>query len=96
MTLLFAAALGMLMLGRLQTYITKPIVGLTNSMRVISSTDNYALRFNLDSKDELGELANGFNIMLSRIQSHQTELDQSSRGGNRHKNDFIGSPSTMM
>lgn len=74
-TLLFAAALGMLMLRRLQTYITKPIVGLTNSMRVISSTDNYALRFNLDSKDELGELANGFNIMLSRIQSHQTELD---------------------
>ncbi len=73
--LIFAAALGVLMLRRLQTYITKPIVGLTNSMRVISSTDNYALRFNLNSKDELGELASGFNIMLSRIQSHQTELD---------------------
>lgn len=73
--LLFAAALGMLMLRRLQTYITKPIVGLTNSMRVISSTDNYSLRFNLESKDELGELANGFNIMLGRIQLHQTELD---------------------
>jgi diguanylate cyclase (GGDEF)-like protein len=75
LAMLLAGALGTLMIRRLQIYITKPIIGLTNSMRLVSSTDDYSLRFNLESKDELGELATGFNTMLSQIQSHQAELD---------------------
>lgn len=75
LTMLLAGALGVLMIRRLQTYITKPIIELTSSMRLVSSTDNYALRFNFESKDELGELATGFNAMLSQIQSHQAELN---------------------
>ncbi|MDP3211309.1 EAL domain-containing protein [Methylotenera sp.] len=74
-SMLLAGILGAFMIRRLQKYLTKPIIGLTKSMRLVSSTDNYALRFNLESKDELGELATGFNTMLSTIQSHEAELD---------------------
>ncbi|MDP3775984.1 EAL domain-containing protein [Methylotenera sp.] len=74
-SMLLAGTLGAFMIRRLQKYLTKPIIGLTKSMRLVSSTDNYALRFNLESKDELGELATGFNTMLSTIQSHEAELD---------------------
>ncbi|MCB1986689.1 MAG: EAL domain-containing protein, partial [Nitrosomonas sp.] len=74
-SLLLSSALGILMLRHLQTYLINPIVGLTKSMRLISNTDNYSLRFHLDSKDELGELASGFNTMLNKIQSHQVKLD---------------------
>ncbi|MDR4518645.1 MAG: EAL domain-containing protein [Nitrosomonas sp.] len=74
-SLLLSSTLGILMLRHLQTYLISPIVGLTKSMRLISSTDNYSLRFHLDNKDELGELASGFNTMLNKIQSHQVKLD---------------------
>lgn len=74
-SMLFAGMLGALMTRRLQRYLTNPISQLTKSMRLVSTTDNYALRFNLESKDELGELATGFNTMLSTIQSHEAELD---------------------
>jgi diguanylate cyclase (GGDEF)-like protein len=73
--MLLAGGLGAFMIRRLQTYLTKPIIELTKSMRLVSNTDNYGLRFNLESKDELGELATGFNTMLSTIQSHEAELD---------------------
>ncbi|WP_036299954.1 bifunctional diguanylate cyclase/phosphodiesterase [Methylotenera sp. L2L1] len=73
--MLLAGVLGAFMIRRLQKYLTKPIIELTKSMRLVSNTDNYALRFNLESKDELGELAAGFNTMLSTIQSHEAELD---------------------
>ena len=75
LSLLLSGTLGILMLRHLQAYLVNPIVGLTRSMRMISNTDNYSLRFHLDSKDELGELASGFNTMLNKIQSHQVKLD---------------------
>lgn len=75
LALLISSALGVLMLKRLQINIIQPIVGLTEHMRLISATDNYALRFHVDNRDELGELAAGFNTMLNKIQSHQTKLD---------------------
>lgn len=74
LSMLLAGMLGALMTRRLQRYLTKPISELTKFMRLVSSTDNYALRFNLESKDELGELATGFNTMLGTIQSHEAEL----------------------
>lgn len=73
--MLLAITLSAFMLRRLQTYLTNPIIELTNYMRRVSSTNNYALRFDLTSKDELGELAAGFNIMLDTIQSHEASLD---------------------
>ncbi|ADI28794.1 EAL domain-containing protein [Methylotenera versatilis] len=73
--MILAGALGVYMIRRLQINLTKPIIGLTDSMRQVSNTDDYSLRFNLDSKDELGELASGFNTMLGKIESHQAKLD---------------------
>ncbi|MDO9365319.1 MAG: EAL domain-containing protein [Methylotenera sp.] len=73
--ILLAIALGTFMIRRLQIFLTKPIIDLTNSMRLVSSTNDYSLRFNLEAKDELGELATGFNTMLSTIQSHRADLD---------------------
>lgn len=76
LALILACALGTLMLKRLQIYLIEPVVKLTSFMRQISTTNDYSLRFHLDSNDELGELATGFNTMLSKIESHQINLDQ--------------------
>lgn len=74
-SLLVSTGVGIVMLRKLQPHLLSPIVGLTKSMRLISNTDNYSLRFHLNNKDELGELAAGFNSMLKKIQSNQVKLD---------------------
>lgn len=75
--LLVACTLCILMLKHfLQVYLIRPIVGLTRYMRLITTTNDYSPRFHLSSSDELGELAAGFNAMLNKVQSHQTNLDK--------------------
>ena len=75
LSLILSTGVGIVMLRKLQPHLLNPIVGLTKSMRLISHTDNYSLRFHLNNKDELGELAAGFNTMLNKIQSNQVRLD---------------------
>ncbi|UJP05731.1 MAG: EAL domain-containing protein [Nitrosomonas sp.] len=75
LALIVACALGILMLKRMQLNLIRPIVELTDYMRMISSTNDYSLRFHLGNNDELGELATGFNAMLDKIESHRINLD---------------------
>ena len=61
---LFFALLGAGMLSKL---IAKPIMGLTKHMKKVKE-GNLDLEFQVNSEDEIGLLASGFNAMIRRIQ----------------------------
>ena len=73
--IILAATIGLYILTRLQKYITSPLINLTGLMDKISEDKNYALRFKLDTKDEIGEMAHGFNSMLQQIEQKNVALD---------------------
>ena len=73
---LAALAAALLLLGRLQHGITGPLMRLVGIMREVSQTKNYAARAAVDSRDEVGALASGFNAMLIQIEGHQRDLTQ--------------------
>jgi signal transduction histidine kinase/CheY-like chemotaxis protein len=65
--------------SKLQGLISKPILHLENTMRMVSSNKNYAVRAVKTYSDEIGRLIDGFNTMLSEIQERDTAL-QSTNG----------------
>jgi PAS domain S-box-containing protein len=67
--------LSFLMSAKLQRTITAPILDLLSVMNIISKDKNYSLRASLQSRDEMGILAEGFNTMLTQIQERDTELE---------------------
>lgn len=81
--LLFAALIiAFLLANYLQNLISGPVLHLADVMRRVSSQEGYALRAKAESKDELGDLMNGFNEMLDRIQQHEKHLSLAINGLN--------------
>jgi two-component system sensor histidine kinase EvgS len=62
-----------------QRLITEPVITLTNVMNRVRSNHDYTLRILPKSRDELGELAHGFNDMLTQIQKRDQRLEQYNR-----------------
>src|SRR5246127_3545752 len=60
--------------SKLQGLISKPILHLEDTMRMVSSNKNYAVRAVKTYSDEIGRLIDGFNTMLSEIQQRDTAL----------------------
>ena len=60
--------------SKLQTIISDPITRLATIMKVIREQNDYSLRVDASSKDELGTLINGFNAMVQQIQERDTAL----------------------
>lgn len=65
--------------AKLQPYVTKPIFQLLNVMEQVSEQHDYGLRVPKHGKDELGQLINGFNEMLSQIQERDKLLEAHSK-----------------
>ncbi len=68
--------LAFLLLSRLQKTITAPILDLVRLMGVVSRSKDYSVRSTVEQEDETGNLATGFNEMLSQIQSRDRELER--------------------
>jgi len=73
--------------SRLQKTITGPVVDLVEMMHRISRSKDFSLRAAESRRDELGDLARGFNEMLATIQvsdraleAHRSELERSIQG----------------
>src|ERR1700716_1144365 len=64
--------------SRLQRLISRPILHLEDTMRMVSANRNYEVRATKSYGDEIGKLIDGFNTMLSEIQQRDTAL----RGAN--------------
>jgi diguanylate cyclase (GGDEF)-like protein/PAS domain S-box-containing protein len=60
----------------LQKTVTEPIIKMVKVMQTVSKEKDYAVRASVESSDELGQLAEGFNAMLSQIQMRDVKLEE--------------------
>jgi len=61
----------------MQRFITRPIKSLTDTMKTVSSNNDYTVRLHPKGKDELGEMMQVFNYMLTHIEKQSNELIKS-------------------
>ncbi len=66
--------LAFLLASSLQRLVSEPIKSLAASMRTVSREKNFSYRVQKTSHDELGRLFDGFNEMLSEIETRDQEL----------------------
>jgi TMAO reductase system sensor TorS len=62
--------------ARLQHQISGPIVNLAQTMRRVSAEEDYTLRVEGCSQDEIGALIDGFNQMLDQIRQRDSRLER--------------------
>ena len=72
--LLVAGGAGYLLTVRLQKFIAQPIQNLANASRIVAVEKKYSIRVAKCAEDELGELTDGFNSMLTKIEARDTAL----------------------
>jgi len=63
----------------LQPYVTQPIFKLLDVVQKISTQHDYSIRVPKQGNDELGQLIDGFNEMLSQIQDRDYLLEKHSK-----------------
>ncbi|MBI4885717.1 MAG: response regulator [Acidobacteria bacterium] len=69
LVMLVSSLTAFLLSSRLQRLISRPILALAQTARNVSTERNYALRAPRYSDDEMGRLADDFNVMLDRIEA---------------------------
>jgi two-component system sensor histidine kinase/response regulator len=62
--------------ARLQQQISGPIVNLAHTMKRVSLEEDYSLRVERSSQDEIGSLIDGFNQMLGQIRHRDSRLER--------------------
>jgi PAS domain S-box-containing protein len=72
--LLVSSFVAFVLSSRLRAIIAGPISQLADATRSVTETRDYSIRAQKLSGDELGALADGFNEMLARIQSQDSDL----------------------
>ncbi len=72
--MLFASMAAGVISARVQSVISEPIMDLARITKEVSDRQDYSLRASRTSKDELGQLIDGFNEMLGQIQTRDTAL----------------------
>jgi len=72
--MLLAAFFALLIASKLQGVISRPILRLEDTMRVVSAKQNYEVRALKFYDDEIGRLIDGFNTMLAEIQQRDAAL----------------------
>jgi len=60
----------------LQRSISAPIVGLASTTKRVAASRDYSVRVTHDSDDEFGELASGFNEMISEVEARDRALSK--------------------
>ena len=94
--MLGAGLLAFILSARLQRFISTPITNLVNAARQVSETNDYALRVENSSGDELGVLTDEFNQMLDQIQQQSQELvhaKEHAEQATRAKSEFLANMS---
>jgi signal transduction histidine kinase len=72
--LFFTFGIALIISILLQRLLSKPILTLANATKEISKNNDYSIRVNHQSQDEIGDLYLGFNHMISRIEKREKEL----------------------
>jgi two-component system, sensor histidine kinase and response regulator len=71
-----AAGVAYLISMKLQRIISEPVLHLAGTMKKVKEEQSYSIRADYSSRDELGELIQGFNEMLHQIELRDTLLKQ--------------------
>ena len=71
---LISGLLALFVSTKLQSVISRPILHLEDTMRMVSANKNYEVRATKTYGDEIGRLIDGFNTMLAEIQQRDTAL----------------------
>ncbi len=71
-----AASTAYWLAARLQHQISGPIVNLAHTMQRVSAEEDYSLRVERNSQDEVGSLIDGFNQMLGQIRHRDARLEK--------------------
>jgi len=93
---MFLIIVAFLIANRLQQVISAPVLNLLGTMRQVSGSQDYSVRAEKFSDDELGQLTDGFNEMLARVQDHDRHLRQAwqeAEGASRAKTEFLANMS---
>jgi len=79
LVLLVSTGLAYRVWAKLQPYVTQPIFQLLEIMNQVSDQHDYSIRVPKQGDDELGQLINSFNEMLSQIQERDRLLEAHSK-----------------
>jgi EAL domain-containing protein (putative c-di-GMP-specific phosphodiesterase class I)/signal transduction histidine kinase/CheY-like chemotaxis protein len=71
---LAATGLGLAVAWRMQRRIAGPIVALTQAMNGVRETHDYSGTAYIEADDEVGELVDGFNAMLTQVRNRDAAL----------------------
>lgn len=73
---LLAVLAAIIISHRVQRYVTRPILALANTARAVTERQDFSVRAEKNSEDEIGELVEDFNEMLNHIQCRDNELNE--------------------
>ena len=69
-----ASLVAFILARRLQRYITQPVLTLVSTAKTVSEKQDYSARANRFDDDELGQLTDTFNAMLTRVHERDQAL----------------------
>ena len=93
---LFLIIFAFLIASRLHKVVTEPVLNLLETMQAVSSDQDYSVRARKHADDELGELSDGFNEMLAKIQArddNQRAAWREAEAASRAKTEFLANMS---
>jgi two-component system sensor histidine kinase BarA len=61
---------------RLQDLVSRPILYLVDKMNLVKTEEDFTIRAEKSSEDEVGTLVDGFNSMLSRVEERDEQLER--------------------
>jgi signal transduction histidine kinase len=96
LVILFSLGLVFLLAARMQKAISGPITELAETMKSVSEKQDYAIRAESRTTDEMGTLIDGFNDMLVQVQARDHALQGARRqaeSANRAKSEFLANMS---
>ena len=96
LVILVSCVLAFLLVSQLHKVVTQPILHLLDTMRAVSTSQNFLMRAKKHGADELGALIDGFNQMLAQIQTHNESLmtaRQQAQTADRMKSEFLANMS---
>jgi two-component system sensor histidine kinase/response regulator len=79
------ALLSVLTVAGMQRFVIKPIKKLNDATRVIAQTGDLSYQIEIQSKDEVGSLAQSFNEMIASIDQAKSALKQSESELKKHR-----------
>ncbi len=94
--ILIACVVAFLLVSRLHKVISQPIMHLLDTIQVVSANQDFSVRAKKHGADELGALIDGFNMMLTRTQTHDQSLRAAhdrAEAANRAKSEFLANMS---